>query len=95
MENIKDASQTFNAWKEDAVGIETPATHLCDFLIRASQRGQSAAPLFALLEQRYQPTLKRDDAFSHYMSMIGHKLFGRPKPQMGGMMGMLSQMLGF
>ncbi len=95
LENIKDASQTFNAWKEDAVGIETPATHLCDFLIRASKRGQSAAPLFALLEQRYRPTLKRDDAFSHYMSMIGHKLFGRPKPQMGGMMGMLSQMLGF
>ena len=95
LENIKDASQTFNAWQGAAVGIETPATHLANFLIRAAQRGTNAAPLFDLLEQRYQPTLKRDDAFNHYMSMIGHKLFGRPKPQMGGMMGMLSQMLGF
>ena len=95
LENIKAASTTFNAWKDSVVDVETPATHLADFLIRASQRGVGAEPLLTLLEQRYKQTIDRDDAFRHYLSILGHRLFGRPKPQMGGMMGMLSQMLGF
>ena len=98
LENLKDAALVLNAWKanvgSDASSVDTPAVHLCDFLVQSAQRGPAAVQMFALLENRYKPTLDRDPSFASYMQLIGHRLFGRPKPRQGGMLGMLSQMMG-
>ena len=98
LENIKSATETLASWKthhsKDGNNTDTPAVHLCDFLIQSSQRGPEAVQLFTLLENRYKPTLERDPSFKNYMKLIGHRLFGQPKPQAGGMMGMLSQLMG-
>ena len=98
LENVKSANETLAAWKthhaKDGNSNDTPAVHLCDFLIQSAQRGPGAVQLFTLLENRYKPTLQRDPSFNNYMKLIGHRLFGQPKPQAGGMMGMLSQLMG-
>ena len=99
LENLNDAALVLAAWKasvshDSPKSVDTPAVHLCDFLVQSAQRGPAAANLFALLEKRYHPTLERDPSFASYMQLIGHRLFGRPKPRQGGMMGMLSQMMG-
>lgn len=93
VENLRDANIVYTTFLENTrltgKAFDTPLVHFLRFLLLTVER--DALPLFQMLQQRYAPSLQRDDSFMHYMVVIGEKYFGLKPRQtgIGALMGML------
>ena len=97
LENLRDANAVFEAFNDKLakkkVVLDSPLMNFTRFLLLTCER--DAQPLFLMLQQKYAPSLARDESFSTYMTYIGQKFFGiQPPPSMAGMLQNMMGMFG-
>lgn len=90
LSNLKDANAVFTSFLS-LVPLESPLINFVKFLLKTAER--DAAPLFKLLNEKYAPSLARDESFHRYMEMIGKIYFGIEPRSAGGMGGLLSSLM--
>jgi hypothetical protein len=97
LENLRDANLVFDGFNARAekkgVKIDTPLMNFVRFLLVTCER--DAAPLFQMLTQRYASSLRREESFQTYLSLIGQKFFNiQPPPGLGSMLANMMNMFG-
>ncbi|KAG8191155.1 hypothetical protein JTE90_016668 [Oedothorax gibbosus] len=97
LKNKSTASTAFHAYTEKHPAVTSgfpyllPLLNFLQFLLQAIEREKLA--YFAVLCEKYQPSLQRDPTYSEYVDRIGQLFFGLTPPpkQQGGLFGNLLQ----
>ncbi|KYQ93449.1 DUF410 family protein [Tieghemostelium lacteum] len=88
-----DANQLLTEYtKEIDRSNFTPLLNYIRYLLLTLDR--DALPLFNLLKQKYEPSLKRDPQFSKYLDQIANVYFNVPISSGGGLGSILSNLFG-
>ncbi|GIY19314.1 golgi to ER traffic protein 4 homolog [Caerostris darwini] len=98
LKNKSTASTAFHTYTEKHPAVSSgfpyllPLLNFLQFLLQAIERQKLA--YFRVLCEQYQPSLKRDPAYSEYVERIGQLFFGiTPPPKQQGLFGNLLQSL--
>ncbi|KAN0055379.1 hypothetical protein ACTA71_008490 [Dictyostelium dimigraforme] len=93
LKKLKQASDLFNLFTTKVIkGDPSPLLNFDRFLLLTLER--DALPLFNLLKQKYERSLKRDPQFKKFLDQIANVFYNVPiQSGSGGLGGMLSNLL--
>ncbi|KAM9958284.1 hypothetical protein ACTFIW_001146 [Dictyostelium discoideum] len=92
LKKLKQASDLYNLFTTKVIkGDPSPLLNFDRFLLLTLER--DALPLFNLLRQKYERSLKRDPQFKKFLDQIANIFYNVPIQSGGGLGGMLSNLL--